>query len=81
MEVEEIPAAEMDEGAPSTRREEPISSALTDFALLQGQLDRVERDMKEVRERQTAMMDTQTEMMVMLQELSGHQPPPADLAP
>jgi hypothetical protein len=74
MDVENAPTAAMDEGEPSAPRWALVPPAPTDFALLQGQLDIVGRDTR-------GMRDTQTEMMVMLRELLGRQPPPADIDP
>jgi len=74
MDVENAPTAAMDEGEPSVPRRAPVPPAPTDFALFQEQLDRVEMHFRGLR-------DTQTEMMVMLQELLGRQRPPAGIDP
>jgi hypothetical protein len=62
MNVENAPAAAMDEGDPFAPRRAPVPPAPIHFALFQEQLDRVERDIRGLR-------DTQTAMMVMLREL------------
>jgi hypothetical protein len=88
MEVDDIPTKDMDVGEPSAPQEEPILFVPTDFSLLQGQIDRMPIEMREMRAQQTVMVDTQTammnaqtEMMTMLQELLGRHPPPTDVAP
>jgi len=80
MEVDDIPAEEMDVGEPSTPREEPVLSAPTNFSVLQGQPDRMAIKMKEMRETQAAILGRQSNMEDMLREILGCLPPLPDIA-
>jgi hypothetical protein len=80
MEVDDIPAEEMDVGEPSTPREEPVLSAPTNFSVLQGQPDRMAIKMKEMMETQAAILGRQSNMEDMLREILGCLPPLPDIA-
>jgi hypothetical protein len=80
MEVDDIQEEEMDVGEPSAPQEEPLPSTPTDFSVLQGQLDRMAIEMKEITETQAAILGRQSNMEDMLREILGHLPPPPDAA-
>jgi hypothetical protein len=85
MEVDDAPAEEMDVGEQAVPREEPVSFVTTNFSSLQGQMDRMVIEIREMWAQQrimvytqTTMMNGQTEMMTMMRELLGRHPPLAD---
>jgi len=84
-EVDDTPTEEMDVGEQAAPREETVMFVTTNFASLQGQMDRMAIELREMRaqqkimvDTQTAMMNAQTETMTMMRELLGRHPPPAD---
>jgi len=78
MEIDDVPAAKMHEGEPSTPRQASVSSTPTDFVLLQGQLDNLAR---EVRDTRTEILAWKKAMEDLLREILGRLPPPLDAAP
>jgi len=81
MDIDDVLAAEMHEGEPSAPREALVPPIPTDFSALQGQMNRMALEMREMRTTQIEILDRQTTMETMMREILGLLPPPSDAAP
>jgi len=78
MEVDDAHADETHEGEQSSPGQASVPSSVTDFSLLQSQLDTLAT---EIRETRTEILARQSAMEDMLRQILGRLPPPPDAAP
>jgi hypothetical protein len=78
MEVDDARADETHEGEQSSPRQASVPSSVTDFSLLQSQLDTLATEMRET---PTEILAQQSAMEDMLRQTLGRLPPPPDAAP
>jgi len=85
MEVDDARTEETHEGEQSSPGQASVPSSVTDFSLLQSQLDTLAGEMRdmhnEMRETRTKILARQSAMEDMLRQILGHLPPPPDAAP
>lgn len=76
MQIDDAPAIEIHEDDPSTPREAPAPPILTYFSILQGHMDRMALEMREMRTTQNEILARQTAMGTMMREYFSRFPPP-----
>jgi hypothetical protein len=76
MEIHDAPADEIHEGKPSAPKEVLVPSTPTDFLVLQGQMDQMDLEMREMRATQIEILARQTAMETMMRECFSRFPPP-----
>jgi hypothetical protein len=85
MEVDDACAEATHEGEQSSPGQTSVPSPVTDFSLLQSQLDILAGEMRdtrtEMRETRTEILARQSAMEDMLRQILGRLPPPPDAAP